>query len=52
MELASHPRIIGAPRRAIAGLERRYHIRFAPEELNLIAVSTGTWLMQADDRSN
>ncbi|AKM46987.1 Transcriptional antiterminator [Edwardsiella anguillarum] len=47
-ELASHhPALLALTRRAIAGLERHYRIRFSPEELSLIAVSIGAWLMQA-----
>ncbi|AOV96039.1 transcriptional antiterminator [Edwardsiella hoshinae] len=47
-ELESHhPGLLTLTRDSIAGLERHYRIRFSPEELSLIAVSLGAWLMQA-----
>ncbi|WP_370560702.1 PRD domain-containing protein [Edwardsiella tarda] len=42
-----HPGLLTLTRDSIAGLEHHYRIRFSPEELSLIAVSLGAWLMQA-----
>lgn len=46
-DIASHyPRLVRTTRAALAALEQQYGLLFSPEELGLVAVIFGAWLMQ------
>ncbi|WP_072166415.1 MULTISPECIES: stationary phase inducible protein CsiE [unclassified Erwinia] len=46
-DIASHyPRLMRTTRAALAGVEQQYGLQFSSEELGLVAVIFGAWLMQ------
>jgi len=45
---SKYPRLLRTTQQALVDFEREYQIKFSSEEIGLIAISFGAWLMQSN----